>query len=598
MVFQKVVNTILEGCGLSPEGVQASLPFQRRKQHFLRLGDNLRGDAQARSHLAAGALRVGALLSGISVPGIPEGRLPKVKRRTKQPHTDRETQAEMLTWIRLLGDLAISAYVPCLPSYLRPWGNDLDTRELRAFTGSACQLAERWTSQTPDLRRLSLSLLMETLSPENRDRKSNLEDRADQPPERVLPRYFGPWSSQGSRHRANCLAKAIFLAAFARYAQVKKMLMVTPFTSVHRFRERARGRAAAAVLKSLEAMGFPWTPARLCGLRDIVLFGIDEEQERSFPHYSLACEVGDENWVLVDPNCGMMSELPSGWELSQGWSKLRGLRNSVPGASFFRFSEEPTFSDQVAHMDRVEAPLRQLFDNWRNTHSRDEAVRCLEESPLLDVVLQWPSFVANKLDPQCDRRRKAVCVLLEMNIWLYEWRKKQKKKEAGSGESPTEEFPCMWALRGESSTEELLSELSEDQARDAFLTLVFAIATRGIYGVEDEYEDRKAEGTLHPPACQFTLPGPGSAVPLLSQVALSLGEAEGDEMESLLCEQSFDIHRLTFAAGRKYRQLPSLGPNEALSIQILKALPQIPFSAARLLGVIPDHDTVVSTEVP
>ena len=590
MVFPEVVSAILEGCGLTLKRAQADPAFQVRKDRFLRISETLRRDPALNAAFQAGPLQIGAALSGLSLRALPHA-----KYGNKRLGHDWESTAETLAWTRYLGDLLIASCIPCLPTRFRPWEQSTVLGELRTFSGSACDLAKMWRKLSPQLKRDGLRLLMETLSPESRALRSTVDDRADQPPERVLPYYFGPWTNAGQGHRANCLAKAMLVAAFARRAGAKKTLMVTPFTCVHRFRERARGKAAEAIIASLSAMDFPWTCSRFDGLTAIARYGTDEEQERSFPHYAVAFEMEANQWMLVDPNFGFVSELPGGWNLSESWRTLRGLRDTLPGLSIFRFANEPNFSEHLGHIKRIEGRLAALLHAGRDKDTREELVTVLAGSGLLDDVLLWDAFAPPKMKSKGDRRRNAVCVLLEMNLWLYESRRAAKKKEPGSETDPTEEFPCMWALQDESSADELLAQISDGQAKDAFLTFVFALATRAIYGVEDEYEDLQLAGRLYPPACQVSLPGTGSSIPVLSHVALSCGDEVGDEVERLLTQHSFDIHRLTFAAGRKYRRLPSNGSTEEFATAILRALPQVPFSAERLLGTFTGHDSVAST---
>ncbi|PWU01599.1 MAG: hypothetical protein C5B53_02660 [Candidatus Melainabacteria bacterium] len=577
MPLEKVLKRAFAGCGLDFLEVQKSQRWQRAVSHFTSLSDRYPIDSQLGPLLHAGPHFVGELLARMPANGVAQ--------LASQRNTAWQYDPGFLASICCLGDALIEAAIACLPVSFELSEDDaelrLDRLQLPVSQGA---LVECWQRGDAETRVQIAKLLAVTFAGKTADGYSSEDDRANQPAERVLPACYGRWhraleaipAEAALRPIANCLGKAIMLAAFGKLVGTET-LAVLPIQLAHNIYWRKRGEVAASCLAGLEASKVPLRKERRQSLNHIAACGEAEREEISWSHLGIALRIDEHKWVLVDPNMGMASVFPNSWKMNEAHDLLRCYGQVLPGLSLLRQDKriEARFERYIDGCQQRCAKLLLLTVMcFARPHSKEELVDLLGRPGVLDDVLRWPEFSASRLDPTCSRRRKAICALLDHD---YDW-------DAEPLPDGTRQRKCPWHEHGDKNEQWLLDRLSDQTAQEAMGSLCYRFITESLKQMDKEHEQKKGGADLHHPRCQLGGLGPSLAIAVLGHVAHAMGVSEA--VEPVLHHHCFDQFRLLYRAGELILHPESAGPDAREAAEILKRLPFVLPSAEKVLKAL------------
>lgn len=565
MCVNNVFQAAFAGCGLSLRSVQAGHAWKELDQ---------RGRALHKQHPQASELGV-MLRAGPHVIGelLCHHSLATAVEQARNCRGIWHYDAAFLATMAFLGDALQESAVPCLPELF-----DLEQREYHfldklSLPASPKALAEAWQSGDGRTRLQIAKLLAATFVTPGESRVSYEDDRKDQPAERVLPKYFGRWDlKKGSR--VNCLGKAIMVAGFARLAGIRA-LAVIPTRLQHIEQYRSRGLAASVCLAGLKAASVPLSEARAHSLEDIARAGRRSADDYSWLHMSIALDMGGGEWALVDPNMGIASVLPKDWLIDPAADSLSYCSQVLPGLSLLK--QVPDYRSIYAdylNLTRVNCALLIPFaaEGFSSTATKEQIVDRLVRSELLDHVLSWQEFGPSELDPDASRRRKAISALLEFTLDLT---------RPAVGGKPARK--CLWFVFGEYPDDKLLAEISDEEAREALLTLCYKFASRAIRLMDEDVGRSRWFAELVHPQCQLSPVGFGLATAVMAHVGLSMGGTVSRQVEKRLNYHCFDLYRLHVSAGRLVTNPRKAGHEAQRSATILRRLPFVLPSSEHVL---------------
>jgi hypothetical protein len=436
-------------------------------------------------------------------------------------------------------------------------------------------LAREWKSSS-ERRQLEIGqLLVKNFWVRHEEDYSSVDDRLDQPAERVLPAHYGRWDSSRGGNRANCLGKALMVAGFGDLAGAK-MLGVIPMVTEKDLIWEKRADAADAALAELQAAGVPLDYARNQALKCFGEWHDAVMDPVSWMHMAIAFRLKKGAWMLVDPNMGVVGLYPGYWHLDRVHDLLTRSAAVLPGLSV-------TGYDSSAEVDYdLAVDLCKL--NGRATRelaariigkglTKEQIVQELMRSSFLDHLLQWVEFQPSELPANSSRRKKAICALLEFVL---------EEEESRRSES-TKPLKVLWFASVHRSEDWLLSKITDQEANEAVITMCYSFATRGIRLMGRGRAQDSFRAELVHPACQFILPQTALAVPVFAHIALAMGRDVAEQVELMLNEHAFDMYRLTYGAAAPLRGAAALRPDWKCSLEILREHKVRPQSAEIVL---------------
>lgn len=563
MSLRQVLERAFTGCGVELAKVQHNSNWQHRLAGFSALAAQRPVDSTLAALFHAGPHFVGELFVRHDLARVAE---------LAAKHNDSwQYDLDFLTATACLGEHLIDAAIHCLPaSFDLGEASDLRLERLH-LPMSLEELVRRWKKGSVKTRRQIAKLLAVIFAGKTRQGYSSEDDRANQPAERVLPTCFGQWDpareglppGQDQRPVANCLGKAIMLAAFARLVGADT-LAVLPIQLAHNIYWRKRGEVASFCLAGLEASRVPIREERKQSLLTLSAWGYAETEEISWSHMALALRISPSRWVLIDPNMGMASVFSESWQINEAHDLLTTCCQALPGLSlqledkriYARFEREIDICQQ-----RCAKLLLFTVVCFKRPHSKGELVEVLSQSLVLNDILEGPEFAPGKLAPASSRRRKAICVLLDHD---YDW-------EAERMQDGSYQRKCKWYEHGDKDEEWLLNQLSDERAQEAMANLCYRFMTESIRQMDEQHKRKKGDGDLHHPRCQLGAIGPTLAIAALGHVAHAMGVSAN--VEPVLHHHCFDQFRLLYRAGQLVLNPESAGPDALEALAILRRLP-------------------------
>ena len=473
----------------------------------------------------------------------------------------------------LAGQAIVRAAMRCLPQEVtkRVFYDSQDRYFDRGKVDLFC-LAHTFSCASQK-RQISIGdLLAKTFFMPSEKKRSEEEDRADQPVSRVLPHLYGRWTDQHGC-RANCLGKAQLIAAFARLAGVPAMT-VTPLVLLQSLYNREKAEAARQILRALEQYRIPLDSRRRVGLKMIRRFSRLEQDHVSWIHLAIVLKLRNGEWMLVDPNMGVRSVLTPEWGVDQIYRLLTKVSPVLPGVSIVRRSEKAAalfrggIEIGALNCARVAEIAHEVIG--RNLR-KEEIVERLVASSFLDQILTWQEFSDDfDLPKDSSRRKKAICVLHEFNL-----------EQEPLGESRKLLWFC---FAREQSEEWLLDRISDDEANKAFVHMCYRFCTCGMRAMDSRMDvDLRGDYAQHP-VLQFSLLEPGLAAATFGHVGLALGKSV--ETEAVLSEYFFDAYRLLYNAAALLDPAKSPSSIAFEAARILAQLCAIPNSARHVLAAL------------
>jgi hypothetical protein len=572
MLLGKVLERAFAGCGLDFLEFQNSRRWQDCLDRFSSMSAQHPIGSELGALLHAGPHVVGELLTRHSANDV-------VKQAGKTT-TAWQYDPLLLTAISCFGEALIDGAASCLPVHFEIDPNSDLLLDRLKLPMSQEDLIACWKAGDAKTRVQIAKLLAVTFAGRVNEDYTSEDDRANQPAERVLPACFGRWEQAKAEvaGTANCLGKAIMLAAFGKLVGAE-MLAVLPVQLAHNIYYRKRGEVAAFCLDGLAATNVPLSKERRQSLLNIAGFGQAEEDEISWSHMGIALRIDTSAWVLIDPNMyrGLVSVFPDYWEVGHAHRLLTCWSEVLPGLSLLRQDKriEERFEAYIdTCQQRCALLLLLTIQCFAQPRTKKELVDLLRKSAVLDALLTWPEFDASKLDPASSRKRKAICAFLEHH---YD-RTAQPLPDGG--------FPhqCQWYEFGDKDEQWLLDQLSDETAREALCNLCYKFITHGIKAMDEEWKQQRGDADLHHPRCQFASIGPGLSIAALGHVAHAMGASR--EVEPHLHCHCFDQFRLLYSAGKLILHPQTAGPEARQSAELLKRLPFILPSAEKVLKAL------------
>lgn len=563
MSLRQVLERAFAGCGVVLTQVQHNSNWQHRLAGFSALAAQRPVDSTLAALFHAGPHFVGELFV--------RHDLARVVELAAKHNKSWQYDLDFLTVTGCLGEYLIDAAIHCLPIRfeLREASDvHLDRLHLPMSLG---KLVARWKKGNVKTRRQIAKLLAVTFAGKTRQGYSSEDDRANQPAERVLPACFGQWEpdreelppGQEQKPVANCLGKAIMLAAFGRLVGADT-LAVLPIQLAHNIYWRKRGEVAAFCLEGLEASGVPIREERKQSLLTLSACGWAEREEISWSHMAVALRLSPKHWVLIDPNMGMASVFPESWQINDAHDLLTTCCQALPGLSL-QLEDKRIYARFEREIDTCQQRCAKLFlltvMCFRRPHAKGELVELLRQSLVLNDILAGAEFTSDRLAPGSSRRRKAICVLLDHD---YDW-------EAERHKDGSYQRRCKWYEHTDKNDEWLLDQLSDEAAQEAMANLCYRFLTESIRQMDEQQKRKKGDGDLHHPRCQLGAIGPALAIAALGHVAHAMGVSA--DVEPVLHHHCFDQFRLLYRAGQLVLNPESAGADAWEALAILRRLP-------------------------
>ncbi len=482
MLMKLIERMLVVGCGKSLVEVVSSERFGKIvKQHasiHKRFGPRTRKGIALR----AGHLQMMRLINTRSEKeAIREARLVPA---------DASFDANIRSLIQITGESLVAAAGDCLPD-------------------TALALAVEWKRANPDRRfeiarelywmfrherqaskgDLSMAVIWEKM-----DRRL-LRQRAEREDKAILPRLYGKWDAISSV--ANCQGVCQMLVAFARKAGAR-VVALSPIRSSLDELCRARSTVRNEVDTDLKARGLTNADAGFAEGIKASYFEDDFQEEANF-HITVAIEICDDRWVLVDPYHLVWGEFSPQWDLPEVYRKLEKYQAVLPGLNILSHDH----GQARCKVDQLAREARALVERSREIEEAiKEKVRTLTDliefiagSDDLDVYMKYEAIERGMepMDLSSPQFRLGVASLLVFGV--------------------EDVFP---------SLSRLLNPAELSKAIKLWITAFHATALNLLKNNLQE------AGELIHPACEFYLPEYGIALSALNSLTCGLIEYPKD----------------------------------------------------------------------
>jgi len=407
--------------------------------------------------------------------------------------------AETRTLTECLGYTLITAATKCLPENVRTMAQEWKSGNAEAQIEIARQLYFLFRSENQESRgELTVEHVYE-------DWNRRLDDRDNE--SRFLPALFGEWKKDICP--ANCQGKAQMIAAFARLAGARSMV-VSPLVMGHDQEKQAREQMFSEVLNDVIRQNLDDADSSFSeGLRAAQI----ERHlvHRNDFHIGIALELCDGRWLLLDPHGLSWGVFVDEWQLTEVLQMLEKYRWVLPGLQLIRHDHDQAkrvIAERVALARRLITASQQLGEEAKR--------RDVDLMQFLDLVLESEEFdLLMRLDliekgmeyPQNmndDLRRYIATVLLI------------------GGEDK------LWDLSAMFDPEFLQKRIK------SWLTFYHATAL-------NLFSNRLADkGLLVNPVCEFGLPEYHLGISVLNSVSLCMSHERNSDMSKFFLGHSFD----------------------------------------------------------
>lgn len=372
MFLETMELALREGCGKTLAEAVSSPAYDAAWREQRRVAER---DDGSDEHIAyhAGHLAMGRLLQE-----CPER---EAIARAFAMAAQEPLSPDVRTLILTLGSLLIDAAADCLPNETDAW-------------------AREWPATDADGRTAICSKLYEVLQSDwqagfTRDEESFekhayswLRDRLYDTPDRVLPRRFGKWKTEGSVD-PNCVGKAQMLLGFARRAGARAYC-VTPIRNMTYLDRLLSMELKGVIRQDIGGRNLRADKSLLKSLDVDDRYDEADHREEGF-HVGVALEIAEGRFVLVDPHSLCWGPFAPEWEFREADRLHRKYAAALPGLAITIHDHGRWESWRARWLDEA----RRLFALSRGLQERLDAVReipgammaAYAESPYMEYVL-------------------------------------------------------------------------------------------------------------------------------------------------------------------------------------------------------------------
>ena len=390
-------------------------------------------------------------------------------------------------------DVAIFGYhlirdaIRCLPDKFESANGEQTTRT---------KLVSLWEKGSRGSRIEIGRLLASTFYPrKHKDGKpfdnSDGKDSWDQPMERVLPNLYGKWVIEnGVDNRPNCLGKFQLLIALGDLLKVK-MLAISPLYSSSCLLQKYRSTACSAVLTCYEKTGLMLEEKRRESLERIISHGKKTNERPPLQHFAVIYEIGNNEWMLVDPNSGMASIIDERDALLNAYDTLEHHKDTAPGATLiFEANNSSLYEKLLRQTEEACEKITALKNKITSAKNWDELKQIFQQHGLIKEMLTENVSVVNLSD-------------LELRFDSH--------------------AQMLWK-KFNSSCPDNLEPLTVDQFDELRSTVVYRYLVKHESEMLSEYQVNLALGRITHPINEISRPHFRAAHATISHVALDLSE--------------------------------------------------------------------------
>jgi len=470
--------------------------------------------------------------------GLRAGHLNMVRLLNTLPEREALSQARSLspvnsfnatnrTLVQTLGETIVSAADECLPDEAIALAAEWRKANVNRQIAIAQELYWLFRHQKQEAHGdLSMELVRKQMS---RKFDEKHDDR------NVLPRLYGKWDATSSL--ANCLGVCQMLVAFARRAGARVMT-VSPLCSSNDGIDRARAVVRDEIVADLRARDLGDADS---GFAEGIKASYYEEVIRgdSNFHVTVAYELCDGRWILVDPYDLVWGIFSPEWNLPAICQKLEKYQLVLPGLNLISHDH----GQAQCRIDDLVREARALIERSRRIGAEiakrvetiADLIDYIAESEDLDVFLRYDA---------AERREKPV-VLPNADIRQY----------AAIRLMLGDDFLSLGAMMDP----ELLPKKIK-----MWITAFHATAANLIKNRLQE------DGELIHSACEFSLPEFNLALSVLNSLSFGFGEKPAD-LERFFVDHSADQLSLNnVLVGSRRNRDQTLAQ---AAVQTLQALP-------------------------
>lgn len=264
------------------------------------------------------AWRAGHLSMGTLFNTLPEKEA-LAQAQTQSSDSSLGGTAETRALTECFGHALVLAAEKCLPSNVLALAQEWKISNADAQIEIARQLYFLFRSENQESHgELTIERVYE-------DWNRRLDDRDDQ--SRFLPALFGEWNKDTCP--ANCQGKAQMIAAFARLAGTRSMV-VSPLINGHDQEKRAREQIFLEVLEDVVERKLDDADSSFS--EGLQAAQIDRHLVHSNDfHIGIALELCDGRWLLLDPHGLSWGMFSDEWQLTKVCQMLEKYRWALPG---------------------------------------------------------------------------------------------------------------------------------------------------------------------------------------------------------------------------------------------------------------------------
>jgi len=478
-----------DGCGLVWEEV-------KKHPRYLELLKLEESKAESSDELGRELVRCGPHLTSIAITGMLD-------------------DAEVLEYLRSRGGEA-NSYADDR-ALLRFLGEELIRAADASLNSELLRIAERYKNAKTDKQRAKAVIRILTAM-ESKGR-SGLADIAQQSEASVLPLKFGKF---GKRCVANCVGKAIILAAWGRRLGLQGV-GVSGFESAGTLKNRSMRRLYRKLVKDVETSGMFVNNELKTGINNSLETAIRSANGLRMNHLAPGFEVPDDKILVIDPH----KSTAFCYEVNDAFRQLKRYHEFCPGLTLDVFAMSVKCEMQAAarKAGRTLKILRRLRMRYTNSSGTvEDFLEAVVETGALKVLMDaWPPVRA------IQRQMKKQPATEQARIFLSDRLRRYNRK-----------FTPTYVSTAENTAEprEFIGVLNQ---------LLFTIVTQ----FEAEIRRLGTTGQSFASA-EISHQEYGIAIAVLSHIATLQGFAA--EMENALYSHSSGYFRWAFHAGSLLRE--------------------------------------------
>lgn len=402
--------------------------------------------------------------------------------------------------VEVFGNHLIRSAIRCLPDKFESANGEQTTRT---------KLVSLWEKGSRGSRIEIGRLLASTFYPRrHKDGRhfdnSDGKDSWDQPMERVLPNLYGKWVIEnGVDNRPNCLGKFQLLIALGDLLKVK-MLAISPLYSSSCLLQKYRTAACSAILACYEKTRLMLEEKRRESLEKIISHGKKTDERPPLQHFAVIYEIGNNEWMLVDPNSGMTSIIEERDALLNAYNTLEHHKDTAPGATLLFEANNSSLCEKLLRQTKEACEkITALKDEISSAKNWDKLKQIFHKHGLIKEMLTENVSVVNLSD-------------LELRFDSH--------------------AQMLWK-KFNSSCPDNLEHLTVDQFDELRSTVIYRYLVRHESEMLSEYQVNLALGRITHPLNEISRPHFRAAHATISHVALDLSENLdiSSQTEQILC---------------------------------------------------------------